>query len=125
VDFVLRQRRRVGERLADVFLFEVRELRDDLRRCQPVCDEVDDVGDGDSQPADRCPPGEDGRVLRDAIERAFHNVPRIPLYRRIRANPCIDALELGLYQGRRVDGDEAIALSTGGFRALTMNAGGS
>jgi hypothetical protein len=79
-DFVLGQRGSVGERLADV---NVRKLGDDLRRRHPVCDEVDDVGNGDSQPADRRPPGEDGRVLRDAIKRAFHNVPGIP-----RFSPC-------------------------------------
>jgi hypothetical protein len=125
VDFVLRQRGRVGEGLADVFLFEIRELRDDLRRCHPVCDEVDDVGNGDPQPADRRPPGEDGRVLRDAIERAFLNVPRIPLYRRIRANPFTGALELGPLPGPARRWRRSDSLSTGSFRALTMNAGGS
>ena len=63
----------VAKRLTDVFLIEVRELRDDLRRRHPVCDEVDDMRDRDPQSADRRPPGEDGRVLRDAIERAFHS----------------------------------------------------
>ena len=87
VDFVLGQGGRVAKRLTDVFLLEVRELRDDLRRRHPVCDEVDDMRDRDPEAADRRPPGEDGRILRDAIERAFHNVPRVPLYRRRRGVP--------------------------------------
>jgi len=73
VDFVLGEGGRVGERLADVFLLEVRELHDHLRRRHPVCDEVDDMRDRNPQTTDRRPPGEDGRVLRDAIERFFHN----------------------------------------------------
>ena len=87
MDFVLGQGGRVGQRLADVFLLEVRELGDDLRWRHPVCDEVDDVGNGDSQPADRRPPREDKGVLRDAIKRAFHNVPCVQFYRRRRAKP--------------------------------------
>ena len=53
MDFVLGQGGRVGEGLADVFLLEVRELGDDLRRRHPVCDEVDDMRDRDPQAADR------------------------------------------------------------------------
>jgi hypothetical protein len=112
VDFVLGQGGRVGERLMDVFFLEVREFRDDLRRRHPVCDEIDDMRDGDPEAADRCPPGEDGRILRDAIERAFHDVARAPLYRTRWAPPSTEASQVGLYRRGHVDRDEAIGERT-------------
>ena len=44
VKLIPRQRRGVRESLPNVFLVEVWEIGDDLRRCHAVGDEVDDIG---------------------------------------------------------------------------------
>ncbi len=51
--FVVSQSGRVRECLADVFFLEVWQVRDDLCRCHPVRNKIDDVGDGDAKSADR------------------------------------------------------------------------
>ena len=55
-----------------IFFLEIRQLRDDLSRRQPVCHEIHDVRHGDAQTPDCRAPSEDVRVLRDAIESLFH-----------------------------------------------------
>jgi hypothetical protein len=44
VELVLGESSGVSEGLADILLFEVGQVGDDLRRCHAVGDEVDDVG---------------------------------------------------------------------------------
>jgi len=72
VKFVLSERSRVGKRLPDIVLFEVWQFLDDLRWCHAVRDEVDNVRNRDAKAADRRAPGENIRVLRDAIECVHH-----------------------------------------------------
>jgi hypothetical protein len=72
MDFILGEGGCVRERLADVLFFEVWKFRDYLGRCQTVCNQVDNVRYGDAKPADGGSPGQDIRVLGDAIERFRH-----------------------------------------------------
>ena len=81
MEFVLRQGSGVGERLANVFLFQVRKVLDDLRRRQAVGNEVDHVGDRDAKAADGGSPGQDIGVLRDAIECIRHGLSLKPILR--------------------------------------------
>ena len=73
--FVVGQDSRVREGLPDVFFLEVRQFRDDLRRRHAICDEVNDVCDGDSKATDRRSPSEYMRVLRNPIEGVCHDLP--------------------------------------------------
>jgi hypothetical protein len=52
VELVLGESCGVGEGLADIVFFEVRQVGDDLRRCHAIGNEVDDVRDRDAQPTD-------------------------------------------------------------------------
>lgn len=75
LNFVPGERCCEGERLADIFLFQIGQLLHDLRWRHAVGDEVDHVGDRDTKAADRGSPGQDIRVLRDAFERVRHGLP--------------------------------------------------
>jgi hypothetical protein len=68
----------VSESLSDVGFFEIRQFSDDLRRRHAIRDQVDDVRDGNAQTADRGPPCEHIRVLRDAVECDCHDWPLTP-----------------------------------------------
>ena len=63
----------VGERLANIFLFEIRQFLDDLRWRHAVGHEVDDVRDRDAKAADGRPASQHVRVLRDSIEGIRHS----------------------------------------------------
>jgi len=64
----------VRKRLAHILFLEVRVLCNDLRRCHPVGDEVDHMGDRDPQPAQRGAAGKDVRIVRDAV-KSLHKSP--------------------------------------------------
>ena len=81
VHFVVSERRGVGKRLANILLFQVRELLHDLRGGHAVGDEIDNVRYGNTKPSDRGPSCEDIRVLSDAIERVCHGCPLTRFYR--------------------------------------------
>jgi hypothetical protein len=76
VEFVLCESSCVGQCLADVILFEVRQVLDDLRRRHAIRNEVDHVSDGNAKAADRGSSAQYIRRLRDAIECARHSSPR-------------------------------------------------
>jgi len=75
VQFVLSEGRGVCECLANIFFLEIRQFLDNLHRCHAIRDEVDDVRHGNPKAADRGSPGQNIWILRDAIERACHNIP--------------------------------------------------
>jgi hypothetical protein len=62
VHFVVSERRRIGERLANVLLFQVWQLLDNLCRRHPVGDQVDNVRDRDAKAANSGSASEDIRV---------------------------------------------------------------
>jgi hypothetical protein len=72
VELVLGQRSCIGECLSDVFLFEIRQVGDDLRWRHAVGHKVDDVGDGDAEATDRRAAGQHIRILREPVERVRH-----------------------------------------------------
>jgi hypothetical protein len=78
VQFVACESCGVGQRLADVFLFEVGQVVDDFEPASAVGDEVDHVSDGDAKTADHGSPGQDIWLLRDAIERVRQDLPPRP-----------------------------------------------
>jgi hypothetical protein len=59
LNLVARKSRCVPERLANVFLFQIRQLLDDLCGCHTVGDQVDDVRDRNAKAADGRSPAED------------------------------------------------------------------
>lgn len=73
VNFVPGESGCVGERLADIFLVELRQFLDELHRGHAVGNEVDNVGHRDAKTADRRPAGENIRVLRNPIESVCHD----------------------------------------------------
>jgi hypothetical protein len=68
----------VSECLSNVGFFEIRQFSDDLRRRHAIRDQVDDVRDGNAKTADRGPPCENIRVLRDAVECDCHDLCLTP-----------------------------------------------
>jgi sirohydrochlorin ferrochelatase len=113
MDFILRQSSGVRERLANVFLLEVRQFLDDLCRCHPVRDKVDDVRDGDAKAADRRPAGEDIRVLGNAIEC----VGQRRASERIVAHWGSDDLQAPFSTERRQNGTRTTATGGSNIRA--------
>jgi len=73
VNFVASERRSIGERLANVLLFQIRQLLDNLCRRHPVGDEVDNMGDRDAKASDRGSPSEDVGVLRNPLKCICHS----------------------------------------------------
>jgi hypothetical protein len=73
VDLVLGQSSCVGERLSDVFLLEVREVRDDLRRRHAVGEEVNHVRHGDAKASDCGPTGQHIGILGNPVKGVRHN----------------------------------------------------
>ena len=68
VHFVVSKRRSIGERLAHIFLIQIRKVFNHLRGCHPVGDQIDNVGDRDAKAADRRFPSEDVGMLRNPVE---------------------------------------------------------
>ena len=71
---ILSQHRGISKGLPNVFLFQIREIGDDLRRRHAVGHEVDDMGHGDADAVYGGPAGQHVRILGDAIERVRHVV---------------------------------------------------
>ena len=76
VHFVVSERRGVRECLADVFLFKVRQLLDNLRRGHPVGDHVDNVCHRDAEAANGRSPGEKVGVLCNSLKCIWHDSPQ-------------------------------------------------
>lgn len=72
--FILRQGGGVAERLANVFLLQVRQVRHNLCRRHAVGNKVDNVRDRDAKATDGGSPGHDIRVVRNPIECIRHSV---------------------------------------------------
>ena len=72
MNFVPGESGSVGERLANVVLFQIRQLLDNLCRRHPVGDKVDDVRDGDAKSADGPSPAEDVGIMRNPIKCVRH-----------------------------------------------------
>jgi hypothetical protein len=72
VNLILSEGSGVSERLADVFLFEVRQFLNDLRRRHAIGNKVEDVGHRNSQTPNGGTAGQNIWVLRNSIEGVRH-----------------------------------------------------
>jgi hypothetical protein len=72
VELIFGENGGVRERLTDVLYFEVRKVSHNFGRRHTVRHEIDDMGDGNAEAADGCAPGQNVRVLGDAIEGVRH-----------------------------------------------------
>src|SRR6266571_8194843 len=63
--------RRICKRLTHILFLQIQMLGDDLRRRHAVGDEVDDMSHGYAQAAQRRAPGEDVRIVCDAVKHVY------------------------------------------------------
>jgi hypothetical protein len=78
VKFVLCESRRISERLTDIFLFELRQVFNDLRWRHSVGKEVNDMRYGNAETTDGRSAREHVRVSRNAIEGVRHSLSLSP-----------------------------------------------
>ncbi len=73
---VLSESSSVGKRLSNVFFVEIRQILDDLGHRHTVGNQINDMRHGDTKTADRGPSAKYVRLVRNAIEHVFHDLPR-------------------------------------------------
>jgi hypothetical protein len=72
MELIFRKKGRVRQRLTHIFLFQIREIRHDVRRSHSVGYEIDNVGHRNPETADGRPAGENVRIMADAIQPVCH-----------------------------------------------------